>query len=106
MGQSGTITPAILTDTDAAVARERERIIELVELKRAKFNIGTRASLALNDVLDQIRARSAKGCDGGGAIDLQLRCLWMLRNPSFTQSVTLTTMGRISRTSPLPAARA
>jgi hypothetical protein len=54
-------TPAILTDTDAAVARERERIIELVELKRAKFNIGTRASLALNDVLDQIRARSAKG---------------------------------------------
>lgn len=54
-------TPAISTDTDAAVARERERIIELVELKRAKFNIGTRASLALNDVLDQIRARSAKG---------------------------------------------
>ena len=48
-------------ERDAAVARERERIIELVELKRAKFNIGTRASLALNDVLDQIRARSAKG---------------------------------------------
>jgi hypothetical protein len=43
---------------DAAVARERERIIELVEIKRAKFNIGTRASLALSDVLDQIRARS------------------------------------------------
>ena len=61
MGPTGYAAPDVQAQIDAAVARERERIVELVELKRAKFNIGTRASLALNDVLDQIRARSAKG---------------------------------------------